>query len=83
MTAARTAPLSVGLPRQEYWQGLRFPSPGDLPGPGMEPVSPVSPALAGGSYTATPPEKPWMVKRDRNLEIQEKAYRKTGKRRVS
>ena len=34
------APLSVGLPRQEYWSGLSFPSPGDIPDPGIEPVSP-------------------------------------------
>ena len=34
------APLSRGFPRQEYWSGLTFPSPGDLPDPGIEPVSP-------------------------------------------
>ena len=34
--------------RQEYWSGLPFPPPEDLPDPGIEPVSPVSPALAGG-----------------------------------
>ena len=39
-TVARQAPLSVGFPRQEYWIGLPFPSPGDLPYPGIEPVSP-------------------------------------------
>jgi len=39
--------LSKGLSRQEYWSGLPFPSPGDLPDPRIEPVSPVSPALAG------------------------------------
>ena len=39
------ASLSVGLSRQEYWSGLPFPSPGDLPNPGIEPVYPVSPAL--------------------------------------
>ena len=35
------APLSMGFPRQEYWSGLLFPSPGDLPDPGIEPWSPV------------------------------------------
>ena len=35
-TAARQAPLSMGFPRQEYWSGLPFPSPGDLPDPGTE-----------------------------------------------
>ena len=41
------APLSMGFPRQEYWSGLSFPSPGHLPNPGMEPASP---ALAGGFF---------------------------------
>ena len=35
----------MGCPRQEYWDGLPFPPPGDLPNPGIEPESPVSPAL--------------------------------------
>ena len=39
-TVARLAPLSMGFPRQEYWSGLPFPSPGDLPDPGIEPESP-------------------------------------------
>ena len=41
------APVSKDLPRQKYWSGLQFPSPGDLPDPGIEPVSLMSPALAG------------------------------------
>ena len=39
-TAARQAPLSMGFSRQEYWSGLTFPSPGNLPDPGIEPRSP-------------------------------------------
>ena len=39
-TVARQAPLSMGFSRQEYWSGLPFPSPGDLPDPGIEPGSP-------------------------------------------
>ena len=39
------APLSVGFPRQEYWSGVQISSPGDLPNPGIEPASPVSPVL--------------------------------------
>ena len=39
-TVACQAPLSMGFPRQEYWSGLPFPSPGDLPDPGVEPASP-------------------------------------------
>ena len=49
------APLSMGFPRQEYWSGLPFPSLGDLPDPGMEPVSP---ALADKFFTNEPPGKP-------------------------
>ena len=44
-TLARQAPLSMWFSRQEYWSGLPFPPPGDLPDPGIEPKSPVSPAL--------------------------------------
>ena len=39
-TVAHQAPLSMGFPRQEYWSGLLFSSPGDIPSPGMEPESP-------------------------------------------
>ena len=39
-TVARQAPLSMGFPRQESWSGLPFPSPGDLPDPGIKPASP-------------------------------------------
>ena len=38
-TTACQAPLSVGFPKQEYWRGLPFPTPGDLPNPGIEPMS--------------------------------------------
>ena len=47
----------MGFPWQEYWSGLPFPSPGDLPNPGIKPVSLVSPALAGGFFTTWPPGK--------------------------
>ena len=43
-TVARQAPLSMGFSRQEYWNGLPFFSPGDLPNPGIEPRSPASQA---------------------------------------
>ena len=55
---AHQAPLSMGFPRQEYWSGLPFPSPGDLCNPGIEPASLVSPALTGGFFTTEPPGKP-------------------------
>ena len=41
---------------QKYWEGLPFPAPGDLPDQGIELASPVSPALAGGSFTTEPPK---------------------------
>ena len=44
-TAAHQDPLSLGFPKQEYWGGFPFPPPGDLPNPGIESASPVSPAL--------------------------------------
>ena len=40
----------MAFPRQEYWGGLPFPSPGDSPNPGIKPMSPASPALAGGFF---------------------------------
>ena len=52
------APLSMGFCRQEYWSGLPFPSPGDLPNPKIEPASPASPSLVGRFFTTEPPEKP-------------------------
>ena len=48
-TAAYQAPLSMGFSRQEYWSGLPFPPPGDLPNPGIKPIPPVSPALQADS----------------------------------
>ena len=44
--------------KQEYWSGLPFSTPGDLPNPGIEPVSPVSPALAGRFFNTVPLGKP-------------------------
>ena len=52
---ASQAPLSMEFSRQEYWSGFRFPSPGDLPDPGIEPASS---ALAGRFFTAEPPGEP-------------------------
>ena len=45
----------MGFPRQEYWTGLPFPPPGDLPNSGIEPVSPASPALAVDSFPTVLP----------------------------
>ena len=54
-TVAHQAPLSMGFSRQEYWSGLPFPSPGDLPDPGIKPRSP---ALQADALTSETPGKP-------------------------
>ena len=54
-TVAYQAPQSMGFSRQEYWTGLPFPSPGDLPDPGIESGSP---ALEADVLTSEPPGKP-------------------------
>ena len=57
-TVACKAPLSVRLTKVEYWSGLLFPSPGDLPDPGIELVSP---ALAGEFFTNDPIGSEWVL----------------------
>ena len=54
LTVARQVPRSTGFLRKEYWSGLPFPSPRDLPNSGIKPTSP---ALAGGFFTIDPPGK--------------------------
>ena len=56
-TVTYQAPLSMGFSRQEYWSGLPFPSPGDLPDPGVEPGSP---ALQANALNSEPPGKPYV-----------------------
>ena len=51
-------PLCMEFSRQEYWSGLTFPSPGDLPNQGIKPTSP---AQAGGFFTTEPPGKPTLL----------------------
>ena len=58
-TVAHQAPLSMGFPRQEYWGGLPFPSPGDLPNPGIKSGSS---ALQVDSLPSELPEKPMLKK---------------------
>ena len=58
MDWARRASLSLGYSRQEYWSGLSFPSPGDLPDPGIEPWSPT---LQADSLPFEPPGKPYYL----------------------
>ena len=52
-TVIRQAPLSMGFSKQEYWSGSPFPSPRDLPNPGIKPMSLKSPTLAGLFFTDT------------------------------
>ena len=65
-TVACQAPLSVGFSRQEYWNGWPFPSPEDLPNPGIESASPV---LQGDSLPSEPPgkQKSWLNVAFRNV----------------
>ena len=58
-TIAHQAPQSMRFSSQEHWSGLPFPFPGDLPHLGMEPTSPVSPALQAYSLPSEPPGKPY------------------------
>ena len=58
-TVVHQAPLSMEFSRQEYQSRSPFPIPGDLPDPGIEPISYVSPTVAGGFFTTEPPWKPF------------------------
>ena len=66
-TVAYQAPLSMGFSRQEYWSGLPFPSPGDLPDPGIEPTSPT---LRADALTSEPPGKPLRLTSSINRKLQ-------------
>ena len=57
LTLCNSMNLSMGFSRQEYWSGLSFSTPGDIPDPGIEPGSVGSPILAGGFFTTEPPGK--------------------------
>ena len=61
-TVAHQAPLSMGFPRQEYWNGLLCPPLGDLPDPGIEPMSLASSALAGGLFITSTTWEAYFIK---------------------
>ena len=60
-TVACKAPLSMEFSRQEFWSGLPFPTPGDIPQPGLEPIFLAFPSLAGGFFAMVPPGKPLLI----------------------
>ena len=74
-TIVHQAPLPMEVFRQEYWSGLPFPPPGDLPDPGIEPVSP---ALAGGFFIIEPPGKPRCGEKTHMLETTPEPFNLPG-----
>ena len=70
-TVAYQAPLSMGFSRQEYWSGLPFPSPGDLPDPGNKPVFPT---LEADTLTSEPPGKPYITSGDDKGKIPQQKF---------
>ena len=60
-TVAHQASLTMEFSKQEYWRGLAFSTPGNLPNPGIAPMSIVSSALADGFITTAPLENPWWL----------------------
>ena len=71
-TIACQAPLSMGFSRQEYWSGLPFPSPGDLPNPGIEPGSP---ALQADALSSEPPGKQDFINIDSKKDLMRRMTR--------
>ena len=81
-TVAHQGPLSLGLPRQEYWSGLPWPSPGHLPHPGIKPASHAS-VLASGFFTTSTtwePNQTKVIKSNQNLTNQKVTFKVNGKR---
>ena len=62
-TVVHQVPLSMEFSRQRYWSGLPFPTPGDLPNPGIKPVSPVAPVLQADSLPLSHQGSPWVSPR--------------------
>ena len=81
-TVAHQAPLSMGFSKQEYWNGLPCPPPGDLSHPGIEPTSLLSPALAGRFFTVVPPGKPFRLLRDSEMKLRPEMLSKSKEKSV-
>ena len=77
-TAARQASLSLEFSRQEYWSGLPFSTPGDLPDPGIEAMSPAPPAWQTDSLPLAPPGKPIIDNRNWFLTVPASASLRSG-----
>ena len=80
-TVAYEVPPSMGFPRREYWSGWPFPSPGDLPDPGIEPRSP---ALQADAFPSKPPGKPLLI--DYNIDVYKQcrvSYKKVKLKKLS
>ena len=75
-TVAYQAPPSMEFSRQEHWSGLPFPSPGDLPDPGIKPRSP---ALQADPLPSEPPGKPWEVVGNTKMNMTEYASKRSLK----
>ena len=75
-TGTCQAPLSMEFFRQQYWSGLPFPSSGNLPDPGIEPTSLLSPSLACGFFTIASPGKPYKPEISIKECAQREQYRK-------
>ena len=71
----------MGFSRQEYWSRLPFPTPGDLPDPGIEPASLVSPALAGRFFTTLLSGKPFIYMKTIQKQKQKKTLEQSGPQR--
>ena len=74
MTVVCSVSLSMGSPRQEYWSRLPFPTPGDLPNPGIELVSLAPPALASGFFTLCHPGNPCLQNLSARKEKREEIF---------
>ena len=78
MDCACQDPLSMGYSKQEYWNGLPFPPPGDLPNPRIKPASLMSPALAGRFFTTNTiweaPKHLWDLIKDKILMVSPQPY---------
>ena len=77
-TISHQAPVSMGFSKQEYWSGLPFSTPGDLPDPRIKPESLAPPAFAGRFFTTVSPGKPswYTIQSQYIFQAKEEAWRR-------